>query len=76
MAIRFRLKALLADAEKTQLNFSKETGIRQPTVSAICTNSVKHIPVNVLDTICKTLHCQPGDLIKYVEDEEIAKGGD
>ena len=54
--------------------FAKElaerTGIRPPTVSAICTGAVKHLPVEALNKICEVLKCQPGDIMEYIPDEE------
>lgn len=67
--IKFRVKVMLAMRELTQKELAEKTGVRPPTVSAICTGTAKHIPVNVLDAFCKVLHCQPGDLMEYVEEE-------
>lgn len=67
--IKFRVKVMLALREMTQKELAEKTGIRPPTISAICTGSAKHIPVNVLDKLCTALHCQPGDLMEYVTNE-------
>ena len=32
-------------------------------------NSVKHIPLDVLDKLCTVLDCQPADLLEFVPDE-------
>ena len=71
--IKFRVKVILAMREMTQKELAEKTGVRPPTVSAICTGTAKHIPVNVLDSFCKVLKCQPADLIEYVDEDE-AKG--
>lgn len=71
MSIKSKLKVLLAENEMTQKQLAEKTGIRPPTISAICTNSAKHIPVDVLDKICETLNCQPGDFLIYYKREEI-----
>ena len=68
--IKFRLKVLLAMNDMTQTQLSEKTGIRQPTISAICTGAAKHLPVDVLNKICAELNCQPGDLMEYIPDEE------
>lgn len=68
MSIKFHLKKLLAINEMTQKELSKRTGIRPPTISAICNNTVKHIPVDVLEKICTELNCQPGDIIEHISD--------
>lgn len=64
------LRVMLAKRKMTQVELSRVTGIRQPTISAICVGSVKHIPVSVLTRICKALDCQPGDLMEYVPEVE------
>lgn len=69
--IKFRLKVILAIREMTQRELAEKTGIRPPTISALCTGSAKHIPVDVLDKICTALDCQPSDWITYIPDEKI-----
>ena len=68
--IKFKVKVMLAIREMTQKELAERTGIRPPTVSAICTGAVKHLPVEALNEICKVLDCQPSDLMEYVADEE------
>ena len=68
--MKFRLKVLLAMHDMTQLQLAEITGVRQPTISAICTGAVKHLPIDVLEKICKVLDCQPGDIIQYIPDQE------
>lgn len=64
--IKFKVKVMLALREMTQKELAEKTGIRPPTVSAICTGAVKHLPVDALDKICEVLDCQPADLMEYV----------
>lgn len=66
--IRIRLKAVSADCGIKQKDLVQITGIRQPTLSAMNNNTAKHIPLDVLDKLCKELHCQPGDLLEYIPD--------
>ena len=54
--------------DMTQKELAERTGIRPPTVSAICTGAVKHLPVEALDKICEVLDCQPADLMEYVKE--------
>ena len=68
--IEFKLKVMLAIREMTQKDLADKTGIRPPTISAICTGAVKHFPVDALDKICTVLECQPADLMEYVPDPE------
>lgn len=67
--IKFKVKVMLAMREMTQKELAERTGIRPPTVSAICTGSVKHLPVEALDKICDVLDCQPSDLMEYIKAE-------
>lgn len=68
--IKFKAKVLLAINEMTQKELAEKTGIRPPTVSAICTGAVKHLPIEALNKICAVLNCQPGDLMEYIPDKE------
>ncbi len=66
--IKFKVKVMLALREMTQKELAERTGIRPPTVSAICTGAVKHLPVEALDKICEVLDCQPADLMEYINE--------
>ena len=69
--IKFKVKVKLAEREMTQKELADRTGIRPPTISAICTGSVKHLPVEALDKICDVLDCQPADLMEYVKEPTV-----
>lgn len=71
--IKFKVKVMLAIREMTQKELARKTGIRPPTLSAICTGSVRHLPVETLDKLCAALKCQPSDLMVYIP--ERANGG-
>jgi putative transcriptional regulator len=66
--IKFKVKVMLAMREMTQKELAEKTGIRPPTVSAICTGTVKHLPIDALDKICAVLNCQPSDLMEYIKE--------
>ena len=66
--IKFKVKVMLAIREMTQKELSQKTGVRAPTISAICNNTIKQLPVEALNKMCAVLECQPADLIEYVED--------
>ena len=68
--IKFKVKVMLAMREMTQKELAERAGIRPPTISAICTGTIKHLPVDVLEKICDVLDCQPGDIIEFVKTEE------
>lgn len=60
------IRVVLAKKRMTQTELARKTGIRQPTISAICLGTISRLPVDVLDKICATLECQPQDLMAYV----------
>ena len=66
--IKFKVKVMLAMRDMTQKDLAEKTGIRPPTVSAICLGTVKHLPVDALNKICEVLDCQPGDIMEYLPD--------
>ena len=68
--IKFKVKVMLAMRDMTQKELAERTGIRPPTISAICTGAVKHLPVDALDKICEVLDCQPADLMEFVKEEK------
>ncbi len=67
--IKFRVKVMLALREMTQKQLAERTGIRPPTISAICLGTIKHLPIEALDKICEVLNCQPADIMEYVKDD-------
>ena len=68
--IKSHLKVVLVKRGMTQMDLVRATGIRQPTISTIALGTIKTIPVSVMDKICATLNCQPGDLFEYIADDE------
>ncbi|MCY4778840.1 helix-turn-helix transcriptional regulator [Sphingobacterium sp. UT-1RO-CII-1] len=56
---------------KMSLNeLSQKVGITLSNLSIIKNQKSKAIRLSTLDALCRVLDCQPGDLIKYVEDDE------
>lgn len=69
--IKFNVKVMLAKREMTQKELAERTGIRPPTISAICTSTIKHLPVDALEKICEVLDCQPADLMEYIKERDV-----
>ncbi|MCL2701131.1 MAG: helix-turn-helix transcriptional regulator [Phycisphaerae bacterium] len=68
--IRIRLAYLLLDNQAKLKELSEATGISMNNLSILKTGKARAIRFSTLDAICKALHCQPGDIIEYVEEEE------
>lgn len=64
----FKLNELLEKHNIGQRELSRETGIRQATISDYVNNKAKHISVENLDILCKFFSCKAEDIIEYIED--------
>lgn len=51
-------------------DLAKEIGITPANLSILKTGKAHGIRFDTLSKICKALDCQPGDLLKYVTDDE------
>lgn len=66
--IVFKLDKMLKLYNIGQRELSRETGIRQATISDYVNNKAKHISVENLDVLCKYFKCKSEDIIEYIED--------
>lgn len=66
--IKCRLKVLLAEHDIQQKDLAERTGIQTNTISKMCRNDIKHIPVSALNAICKEFQCQPSDVFQFIND--------
>lgn len=67
--IKIDLDIMLAIRKMTSLELSEKIGITQANLSILKTGKAKAIRFSTLESICKTLNCQPGDIIKYENEE-------
>ena len=51
-------------------DLAKEIGITPANLSILKTGKAHGVRFDTLSKICKALDCQPGDLLKYVLDDE------
>lgn len=69
--IRFKLKEILDQKEKTMYWVSKNANVRPNTISQWVNNEkVKSINVDSLNNVCKALDCKLEDIVEYVPDKE------
>ncbi len=61
--IILRLDELLTERNLTAYALAKKTGLHQSVISKIRRNESQALRLDVLDKLCATLECQPGDLI-------------
>lgn len=70
MAIVINLDVMMAKRKKGLTVLSKEVDITMANLSILKNNKAKAIRFTTLESICKALNCQPGDIIEYMPDEE------
>ena len=64
------LSAMRKEKSMTQKELAAKTGIQVNTISKMCRNDIKQIPVNAIDQICRLFHCQVSDIFQYIESEK------
>lgn len=72
MAIVVKLDVILADRKVKSKALAQHIGITEANVSLLKQGRVKGIRFDTLERICEYLRCQPGDILKYVEDDGSA----
>lgn len=58
----------MADRKISLNELSEKVGISNVNLSKIKTGKILAIRFSTLNGICSALHCQPGDILEYVED--------
>ena len=70
MAIRVNLDLMLVKRGVKLSELAEAVDIALPNLSILKTNKARAIRFSTLDSICRELECQPGDLLEYVPDEQ------
>lgn len=73
MAIIINLDVVMAKRKVGLTELAGEIDITLANLSILKNNKAKAVRLTTLDSICKALDCQPGDILQYVPDEEIRK---
>jgi putative transcriptional regulator len=61
----------MADRKMTLNELAEKVGITNVNLSNIKTGKISAIRFSTLNGICKALDCQPGDILEYVEDDDV-----
>ena len=70
MSIRINIDVMLAKRKMSVTELSARFGITMANISILKNGKAKAIKLSTLNSICKALNCQPGDIMEYVEDED------
>lgn len=65
------LDIVLAKRKMTSLELCEKIGLTPANVSVLKTGKAKAIRFSTLESICKALDCQPGEILEYVNEEEV-----
>ena len=69
MAIVVHLDRVMVDKKISLNKLSEDVGVSISNLSNLKTGKIKAIRFSTLEAICKTLKCQPADILEYVEDD-------
>lgn len=69
MSIILRLDRVMADRKMSLNELSESVGVSNVNLSKLKTGKVSAIRFSTLNAICKTLKCQPGDLLEFLDDD-------
>ena len=69
MTIRVNLDLMLVKRGVKLSELAEAIDITLPNLSILKTNKARAIRFSTLDSICRELNCQPGDLLEFVADD-------
>jgi putative transcriptional regulator len=65
MAIIINIDVMLAKRKMSVTELSERVGITMANLSILKNGKAKAVRLSTLESICKALHCQPGDILEY-----------
>lgn len=67
MPIIINIDVMLARRKMSCGELAREVGISAANLSILKTGKAKAVRFSTLESICKALECQPGDILEYKE---------
>ncbi|MEU9897369.1 helix-turn-helix transcriptional regulator [Streptomyces phaeochromogenes] len=74
MAIIVDLDVQLARHKLSVGEFAAAVGITPANIAVLKNGRAKAVRFTTLDAICRTLDCQPGDVLRWVPDDDTSDG--
>ena len=68
MAIIINIDVMLAKRKMSVTELTQKVGITMANLSILKNGKAKAIRFSTLESICKALDCQPGDILEYKKD--------
>ena len=69
MGIKINLDVMMAQRKIGLVELAGRIDITPANLSILKNNKAKAIRFSTLEAICKALHCQPGDILEYVDED-------
>lgn len=70
MSIIINLDVVMAKRKMSLTTLANDVDVTMANLSILKNNKAKAIRFSTLDSICKALDCQPGDILEYIPDDE------
>ncbi|WP_299014058.1 helix-turn-helix transcriptional regulator [uncultured Photobacterium sp.] len=71
MPIIINLDVMLAKRKMRSNELAAKIGITEQNLSVLKNGRAKALRLTTLDAICKHLQCQPGDILEYIDEEDV-----
>ena len=71
--IVFNIDKLLAAHKMQASELARVLGCTVQTVSKLKSGRVRAFRIETLDKLCDYFHCQPGDVVEFVDEEEALR---
>lgn len=71
MIIYYKLDSLLESKGIKKIDLQRKLGISPSTMANFSKN--KYVAMSIIDKICKELQCQPGDIMEYIDEDNVEK---
>ncbi len=68
MAIIVNLDVMMAKRKISSGELAEKIGITQANLSILKTGKAKAIRFSTLESICRVLNCQPGDILEFADE--------
>lgn len=69
--IVINIDVMLAKRKMSVTELSQRVGITIANVSVLKNGKAKGMKFSTLDAICRALRCQPGDVLEWVDENEL-----
>ncbi|SHH68733.1 putative transcriptional regulator [Clostridium collagenovorans DSM 3089] len=69
MPIIINLDVMMAKRKISLQNLAKKIDITNANLSILKNGKAKAIRFSTLESICKELNCQPGDILEYIDND-------